>query len=100
GRKLDIIAKNPKCCFTVSSYDGVRVGATACEYGAYFMSAVVNGTAFVVEDTQKKIDILNALTKKYAPPMAEYGEVTAKNLPTTAVIGISTTRISAKGRKK
>lgn len=98
GRKLDILKKNPKCCFVVSFLDGIKPGDNACDYGAFFRSAIVEGTARWVEDQEEKIKSLNELTEKHANgPFMPVNEHTAK---TVTVIAIDIETLSGKARKK
>ena len=99
GRKLDMLDQNPKCCFLVSSLDGIKAGDNACDYGAFFKSVVVEGTAHRVSDVDEKVRSLNKLTEKHSTGHS-FREVTPEGANTVAVIAISIDSISGKARKK
>jgi len=66
GRKLDNLAANNRICFEVSRIDKTVFGPVACACSTRYTSVLVFGTAGVVEDIARKIEILNALTEKFA----------------------------------
>lgn len=100
GRKLDMLDQNPRCCFVVSSLDGIKTGATACDFGAFFKSVIVEGTASRITDAQEKVTALNKLTEKHNPPEHNFREVTPELAQGVVVIGIKINQISGKARKK
>lgn len=63
GRKLDIIRKNPNCCFTMECNVAPFEGRMACQYGMVYECAMGFGKVKIVEDPQEKIDALVALMK-------------------------------------
>ena len=97
GRKLAILEKNPRCCFVVSFLDGIEPGDEACDYGAYFRSAMVMGTARWVVNQEEKIVSLNALTAKHAErAFMPVNEETAKSV---TVIAVDIESLCGKARK-
>ncbi len=66
GRKLDNLATNNRVCFEVSRIDKTVFGPVACACSTRYISVLVFGTAGVVDDIARKIEILNALTEKFA----------------------------------
>ena len=63
GRKLDIIRKNPNCCFTMECNVAPFEGRMACQYGTVYECAMGFGKVKIVEDPQEKMDALVALMK-------------------------------------
>ena len=63
GRKLDIIRKNPNCCFTMECNVAPFEGRMACQYGMVYECAMGFGKVTIVEDPQEKMDALVALMK-------------------------------------
>ena len=63
GRKLDIIRKNPNCCFTMECNVAPFEGRMACQYGTVYECAMGFGKVTIVEDPQEKMDALVALMK-------------------------------------
>jgi len=100
GRKLDMLDQNPKCCFLVSSLDGIKAGTDACDFGAFFKSAIVEGTARRVTDVNEMITSLNKLTEKHNPAGHSFREVTPEQAKSVAVIAISIDSICGKARKQ
>ncbi len=66
GRKLENIEANQRVCFAVSRVDKEVFAPDACKCSTRYTSVLVFGTAMVVEDTPKKVRLLNALVAKLA----------------------------------
>ncbi len=66
GRKLDNIAANNQVCFAVSRIDKSVFAPVACKCSTRYMSVLVFGTARVVEDSPRKVQLLNLLVAKFA----------------------------------
>ncbi len=98
GRKLDIIRENPKACYEVDRFLGIKDGPDACDYGAYFESALAFGECFEVIDIAQKVDLLNELTRRHAAEGASFGLVTPERAKTVALIGIRVDGVSGKAR--
>lgn len=63
GHKMDAIRNHNKVSFTVIETDQV----VPEEYTTYFRSVIIFGKANVIEDLDKKREVLNSLVKKYSP---------------------------------
>lgn len=98
GRKLDMLQENSKVCYEVDRLLGIKSGPTACEYGAFYESAIVFGTARIIEDPAEKVRILNLLTEHHAAPGAEFAPVNEASAARVAVVGIDIAQISGKAR--
>lgn len=61
GKKLDIIKKNPKCCFTLERNVAPFEGKVACQYGMVYESIIGYGDLHIIEDPTEKMAALNAL---------------------------------------
>ena len=66
GRKLDNLAANNRVCFEVSRLDKKVFAPLPCKCSTRYTSALVFGTAGIVTDLERKMEILNALTGTYA----------------------------------
>jgi hypothetical protein len=66
GKKLEYIKRNPKICFEVDNFIGIKKGDTPCLYSSYYRSVIVFGEATVVKTTEKKRQVLKKLIAKYA----------------------------------
>lgn len=63
GRKLDIIRKNPNCCFTMERNVELFEGRMACQYGMVYECVMGFGTVTIVDDVDEKINSLRILMK-------------------------------------
>ena len=63
GRKLDIIRKNPNCCFTMERNVAPFEGRMACQYGMVYECVMGTGQVHIVDDPQEKNLALKALMK-------------------------------------
>ncbi len=66
GRKLDNLAANKRVCFEVSRIDKKVFAPLPCKCSTRYTSALVFGTAGIVADPGRKVEVLNALTETYA----------------------------------
>jgi nitroimidazol reductase NimA-like FMN-containing flavoprotein (pyridoxamine 5'-phosphate oxidase superfamily) len=66
GRKLANITANNQVSFAVSRFDKSVFAPVACHCSTRYTSALVFGTARIVEDAPRKIHLLNALVAKFA----------------------------------
>ena len=66
GRKLDNLAANNRVCFEVSRTDRKVFAPLPCKCSTRYTSALVFGTAGIVADPVRKMEVLNALTETYA----------------------------------
>lgn len=63
GYKLDVIRKNPVCCFEMECGLEPFEGKVACQYGIAYYSLMGRGKATIVEDVDEKIKALTLLMK-------------------------------------
>jgi nitroimidazol reductase NimA-like FMN-containing flavoprotein (pyridoxamine 5'-phosphate oxidase superfamily) len=66
GRKLDNLAANNRVCFEVSRIDRKVFAPLPCKCSTRYTSALVFGTAGIVADPGRKMEVLQALTETYA----------------------------------
>ncbi|WRS28044.1 pyridoxamine 5'-phosphate oxidase family protein [Oscillospiraceae bacterium MB08-C2-2] len=89
GQKIDNIQKYPKVCFEVDELLGLQIDADgkACNTEAVYNSAVIRGTARILEEIESKREVLGKLVEKYTPQFA--GQELPENMVKgTAVIEI------------
>jgi len=98
GRKLDMLRENPQVCYEVDRFLGIKSGATACEYGAFYESAIAFGVASEVLDPIEKVRILNLLTSHHAAPGAEFRPVDEAAASRVGVVAIEIQQLSGKAR--
>ena len=63
GKKLDIIRKNPNCCFTIERNVVPFEGRLACQYGTTYESVIGFGKVSIVDNPSEKAEALLALMK-------------------------------------
>ena len=67
GRKLEMMARNPRVCFEADlPGELVEGGATACRWGMSFRSVMAWGRLERIQDTPEKKAALEALMAKYS----------------------------------
>ena len=97
GRKIDLIKKNPKVCFSVDTGHELVVSETACGWGMKYKSVVGNGTIEIIENNAEKIKGLNLLMQHYSGKSDfTYEE---KMLQATALLKITIADITGKEKK-
>ena len=97
GRKIDLIKKNPRVCFTIAIYDPFVKGEKACNYGMKYRSIVGYGTVRIVENIEERILGLNLLMKQYTGQEDwKYDDVMLKK---TTVFRLEVERMSGKRKK-
>ena len=66
GKKMDDIAANPRVCFEVDTSEIIR-SDDPCNYSYRYRSVIANGTAKILDDPEKRLEMLRLLTERYAP---------------------------------
>lgn len=67
GRKIEHIAANPNVCFQVDDEAQLLPRKRACEFTAHYYSAIVFGTAALVDNPEERLAAMRALMAKYDP---------------------------------
>jgi len=96
GRKLDVIAREPRVCFT-AEVDHEVVPGTACSWTAYFRSVVGWGTARLVADRAERARALERLIEHYSGQPESLPPASADGV---AVIRIDIERVTGKARDR
>lgn len=63
GYKLDVMRKNPVCCFEMECEVVPFEGKIACQYGTAYYSLMGRGEITIVEDAAEKIKAMSLLMK-------------------------------------
>jgi len=96
GEKIDDIRRGSPVCFEVDEPIAyVAVVEPACKSTYYYRSVVVKGSAVIVSQIARKLEILERLMEKYQPE-GGYQQVTEEILNRTAVIEISIREMTGK----
>ncbi len=97
GRKLDLVARNPRVCVEVDEMRAVVPAEKPCAFSSLFRSVIASGTAALVEDPDAKREALDLLMAKYAGrrtgPGFEFSDATLEH---TAVLEITLAEITGK----
>jgi nitroimidazol reductase NimA-like FMN-containing flavoprotein (pyridoxamine 5'-phosphate oxidase superfamily) len=91
GRIRSNIERHPEVCVEVSQFGKLLPANVALEFSLQYRSAIVFGTASVLEDQADKLEVLHKLVAKYFGAMEigkDYRAATEKELRATSVYQI------------
>jgi nitroimidazol reductase NimA-like FMN-containing flavoprotein (pyridoxamine 5'-phosphate oxidase superfamily) len=74
GKKLELLARNPRVCFEMDVGVDVKRGETACEFGMQYRSVIGFGAARIIDDLSEKTEALDLITKHYSGSPEDYPE--------------------------
>ena len=95
GQKIDNIKNDPRVCFEIDRMDHLIPHELPCEVNTAYQSIIAFGTASMVENPEKKIEILNEVVGKYMPGLS--GRPFPENmLKGTGIIEISISGVTGK----
>lgn len=63
GRKIGALTKNSTVCIEMDRMNELITGENGCNYSCYFESFIGEGQAVFLENTESKINALNAIMK-------------------------------------
>jgi nitroimidazol reductase NimA-like FMN-containing flavoprotein (pyridoxamine 5'-phosphate oxidase superfamily) len=96
---LSAVADGTPVCATVTHLDGLVLARSAFHTSMNYRSAVVHGTARVVDDPAEKIRLLDALVDRLLPRRrAQIRAMTAGEIDATQVVALALDAVSAKVR--
>ncbi len=96
---LSALASGAPVCATVTHVDGLVLARSAFHSSMNYRSAVVHGTARVVEDQDEKVRLLDALVDRLLPGRrAGIRGMTQGELDATQVVALALEHVSAKVR--
>lgn len=95
GYKLDVISKNPVCCFEMECDLTPFAGKVACQYGMSYYSLMGRGNAVIVEDVQEKRDAMRLLMQTQTGKDFSFDE---RQVSIVSVIRIDVSEYTAKHR--
>ena len=91
GRKAELMAANPRVCFTV-----VEQGEQREDWSYYVRSVIVFGRASLVEEEAKKLAKTKRFGMKYYPSEAEVDEEMRRDFARVAIFEIEVEHLSGK----
>ena len=68
GKKIEMLAKNPRCCVEVDSSDGPVRSDNPCRWGDAVQKRHLHGTARILEDYREKCAAMNCIIRHYGGP--------------------------------
>lgn len=95
GYKLDVIQKNPTCCFQMECGIEPFKGKVACQYGIAYYSLMGRGKVTIVEDVEEKMRAMTMLMKTQTGEDFVFDE---KLVSIVSVMRIDVSEYSAKHR--
>ena len=95
GKKLDMIAANPKVFFEIACDIQPFEGEKPCQYGIAYSSVMGRGTATIVEDVEEKMKAMSILMKTQTQKDFTFNE---RLVSIVAVIRIDVSEYTAKKR--
>ena len=87
GKKMDNIAHDPRVCFEVHVIERISRAPRAMEFSTRYRSVVVHGRARQLADAEAKMEVLVALTARYAEGQP-FEPPTEEEVAATAVVEI------------
>ncbi|GAC92146.1 pyridoxamine 5'-phosphate oxidase-like FMN-binding protein [Anoxybacillus flavithermus NBRC 109594] len=67
GRKMEVLKRNARVCFTVSEHFGTMVHPVPAKTDTGYMSVMLFGTAEIVTDLDEATEAMQQLLHKYVP---------------------------------
>jgi nitroimidazol reductase NimA-like FMN-containing flavoprotein (pyridoxamine 5'-phosphate oxidase superfamily) len=96
---LSALANGAPVCATVTHVDGLVIARSAFHSSMNYRSAVVHGSARIVDDPDEKIRLLNAVVDRLLPGRrGGIRGISQGELDATQVVAIALDRVSAKVR--
>ena len=93
GQKIDYLSANPRVCFEVDEFLGVKPSRKPCSFGSKYRSVIVFGKAEFVENVDEKKLALRKLVEKYAKTYTSFDEDAFEK---TMVVAIIVERLTGK----
>jgi uncharacterized protein len=94
GHKLEILRRNSRVCFEVSTDIEVHLGkSVGCGHTTHYKCVIGRGCAEILEDSEAKVEGLNALMAQYSDKEFVFPPKAVKN---TAVVRITVESMTGK----
>jgi len=93
GKKIDLIRKNPRCCFETDICDRLVKGDNPCSWGMRYRSVIGSGNAEILADPEEKRHGLTCIMQHYGGAPHDFSE---KDLDAVTVIRIRLDSVTGK----
>lgn len=80
GKKIDILKKNPQCCFEVDQFNGIMSNERPCAWGMRYRSVIGFGRASFISDNEEKKKGLNSIISHYGSGICEFSDDDIRNV--------------------
>jgi hypothetical protein len=93
GKKIEMLAKNPRCCFEVDVCDQIIRGDNPCSWGMRYRSVIGYGRAVTLMQPEEKRHGLNCIMSHYGSGTYEFSE---RDIGSVTVIRIAIESMTGK----
>ena len=93
GRKMDVLARNPKVCFEADLVEEWLPAEQPCAWSVRYRSVIGFGRATLVDEPQEKKRALDVIMRHYGGSSYEYTE---KALASVAVVKVEVEHMTGK----
>jgi hypothetical protein len=93
GKKMEMLAKNPRCCVEVDHSTGPIREENPCTWEMRYRSVICTGTAKILIGYEEKCEATNAILRHYGSPNYPFTE---KELEKVCLVRISLDGMTAK----
>ena len=93
GKKIEILAKNPRCCFEADICDRLVKGDKPCSWGMRYRSVIGYGRAAILTDPEEKRHGLTIIMQHYGGGAHDFSD---RDLGSVTVIRIMLDALTGK----
>ncbi|WAC05100.1 MAG: pyridoxamine 5'-phosphate oxidase family protein [Methanoregula sp.] len=80
GKKIDMLKKNPRCCFEVDTCEGTIPSKRPCNWEMRYRSVIGFGNATIVEDVEEKKKGMNCILRHYSGTTYDFSDEEIKSV--------------------
>lgn len=95
GRKIEVIAKNPRVCFEVHDAMEIIPNEQVCFFTAHYRSVIAWGTAKALDNDADKLEALKVIVDKYSEGK-QYEPIPEPGLALVTVYEIAVDKMTGK----
>jgi nitroimidazol reductase NimA-like FMN-containing flavoprotein (pyridoxamine 5'-phosphate oxidase superfamily) len=80
GKKIQMLEKNPRCCFEVDQYDSIIRSERPCDWGMQYRSVIGFGRACFIKDAEEKKTGLTCIMNHYGSGVHQFSDDDIRNV--------------------